>query len=152
MSLIVVGWLYIPFSKQFIGLLKLTPLGSLITDIPLPGPERLVGNYVYVILTGQVLNLFQETIIPYLSRKITGAAMGAISKEKDEEKKDEDEIAKQIEKEMELPIYDGEFKKIFFFIFIFILLFYYLFIYFNYQREKQFFFIFGIYIYLFICL
>ncbi|ORX58560.1 DUF590-domain-containing protein [Piromyces finnis] len=106
MSLIVVGWAYIPFSKQFISLLKLTPLGSLITDIPLPGPERLVGNYVYVILTGQVLNLFQETIIPYLSRKITGAAFGAISNKDKDEEKDTDPIVKQIEKEMELPIYD----------------------------------------------
>jgi len=124
MSLIVVGWLYIPFSKQFIGLLKLTPLGSLITDIPLPGPERLVGNYVYVILTGQVLNLFQETIIPYLSRKITGAAMGAINKDKDEEK-DEDELAKQIEKEMELPIYDGMFKSFFFFFTLYLYIYYF---------------------------
>jgi len=117
MSLIVVGWLYIPFSKQFIGLLKLTPLGSLITDIPLPGPERLVGNYVYVILTGQVLNLFQETIIPYLSRKITGAAIGAISSKDKDEDKDDDALAKQIEKEMELPIYDGKFFFFFFFFF-----------------------------------
>jgi len=106
MSLIVVGWAYIPFSKQFISLLKLTPLGSLITDIPLPGPERLVGNYVYVILTGQVLNLFQETIIPYVSRKITGAAIGAISSKDKDENKDADPIVEQIEKEMELPIYD----------------------------------------------
>jgi len=105
MSLIVVGWAYIPFSKQFIEILKLTPLGSLITDIPSPGPERLVGNYVYFILTGQVLNLFQETIIPYISRKITGAAFDVISKDKDDDKT-KDPIVKQIEKEMELPIYD----------------------------------------------
>jgi len=107
MSLIVVGWGYIPFSKQFIEILKVTPLGSLISDIPSPGPERLVGNYVYFILTGQVLNLFQETIIPYISRKLTGAAIGAISKDKEEGKeKGVDPIVKQIEKEMELPIYD----------------------------------------------
>jgi len=113
MSLIVVGWAYIPFSKQFISLLKLTPLGSLITDIPLPGPERLVGNYVYVILTGQVLNLFQETIIPYISRKISGAAIGAISSKDKEDEKTDDPIVKQIEKEMELPIYDGKYRLFF---------------------------------------
>jgi len=106
MSLIVVGWAYIPFSKQFIEILKITPLGSLIgNSIPSPGPERLVGNYVYFILTGQVLNLFQETIIPYITRKITGAAVDVINKNKDDEKHD-DPIVKQIEKEMELPIYD----------------------------------------------
>jgi hypothetical protein len=105
MSLIVFGWAYIPFSKQFIEILKLTPLGSLISDIPSPGPERLVSIYVYFILTSQVFNLFQETIFPYITRKITGAAFDVRSKDKDEDK-NKDPIVRQIEKEMELPIYD----------------------------------------------
>jgi len=108
MSLIVVGWAYIPFSKQFIEILKLTPLGTLISEIPSPGPERLVGNFVYLMLNAQILNLFQETIIPFISRKITGIALDAINKDDDDDDKENstDPIVKQIEKEMELPIYD----------------------------------------------
>jgi len=106
MSLIVVGWAYIPFSKQFIEILELTPLGSLISEIPSPGPERLVGNFVYLMLNAQILNLFQETIIPFISRKITGIAFDDKKKDNDDKENSTDPVIKQIEKEMELPIYD----------------------------------------------
>lgn len=106
MCLIIIGYCYIPFSREFIEFLQMTPFGSWIKVAPHPGPERIVGNYIYFVLTGQILNFFQETLIPFVSRKLMNVASKKMKKEKVDEKTSTDPLVKQIEEEMELPVYD----------------------------------------------
>lgn len=106
MSLIVIGWAYIPFSVEFTEFLQLTPFGSLIKEAPNPGPERLVGSYIYFVLTGQIMNFFQETLIPFVTRKLMGIATKATTKKEKKPEESKDPLVKQIEEEMEMPVYD----------------------------------------------
>ncbi|CAG8784673.1 21260_t:CDS:2 [Gigaspora margarita] len=68
-SILFIGWIYIPFNKEISSFFQefFNFLGFSFT-IKSVGPERLVTELKYFILTAQVVNFFLELILPYLLR------------------------------------------------------------------------------------
>ncbi|CAG8437654.1 6234_t:CDS:2 [Acaulospora colombiana] len=109
LSIFFIGWIYIPFNEDigyfFQSLFELFGLSLTIKSV---GPERLVTELKYFILTAQVISLFTEVILPYLLR-FGSLGMNKIKKEANNDGgKDEDESAflKRVMREVNLPVYD----------------------------------------------
>ncbi|CAG8597734.1 22952_t:CDS:2 [Cetraspora pellucida] len=109
LSILFIGWIYVPFSTE-IGYFfqELFNRFGFSMTIKKVGPERLVTELKYFVLTAQVLNLFMELILPYLIRfgsfsmkriKNNGATKDGGRNE------DESAFLKRVRKEVKLPVY-----------------------------------------------
>ncbi|RIB08528.1 calcium-activated chloride channel-domain-containing protein [Gigaspora rosea] len=108
-SILFIGWVYIPFNKEISSFFQefFNFLGFSFT-VKSVGPERLVTELKYFILTAQVVNLFLELILPYLLR------FGSFSMKKIKNgvtkdggrNEDESAFLKRVRKEVKLPVYE----------------------------------------------
>ncbi|CAG8522776.1 12987_t:CDS:2 [Racocetra persica] len=109
LSILFIGWIYVPFNKE-IGYFfqELFNWFGFSTTVKKIGPERLVTELKYFVLTAQVLNMFMELILPYLIR------FGSFSMKRIQNNgatkdggRNEDESAflKRVRKEVKLPVY-----------------------------------------------
>lgn len=109
LSIFFIGWIYIPFNYeigQYFG--SFFEIFGLSVTIEPVGPERLMNELKYFVLTGQIMSLFMEIALPYLLRA------GAVGVKKiqrtttkdDARNEDESAFLKRIRKEAKLPVYD----------------------------------------------
>ncbi|RGB38978.1 calcium-activated chloride channel-domain-containing protein [Rhizophagus diaphanus] len=109
LSIFFIGWIYIPFNYeigQYFG--SFFEIFGLSVTIEPVGPERLMNELKYFVLTGQIMSLFMEIALPYLLRA------GAVGVKKiqrtttkdDARNEDESAFLKRIRREAKLPVYD----------------------------------------------
>ncbi|CAG8670242.1 9449_t:CDS:2 [Funneliformis caledonium] len=109
LSIFFIGWIYIPFNDE-IGqyFQSFFEIFGLTLKIKHVGPERLMNELKYFVLTAQIMSLFMEIGLPYLLR---AGAVGVKKIQRNTTKdgaRNEDESAflKRVRKEAKLPVYD----------------------------------------------
>ena len=109
LSIFFIGWVYIPFNDEigqfFQSFFELFGLKYKIKHI---GPERLMNELKYFVLTAQVMSFFMEIVLPYLLR---AGAVGVkriqrTTVKDDARNEDESALLKRVRKEAKLPVYD----------------------------------------------
>jgi len=109
LAIFFIGWIYIPFNYEigqfFRSFFEIFGLSLTIKPV---GPERLVNELKYFVLTAQIMSLFMEIGLPYLLRA------GAVGVKKiqrtttrdDARNEDESAFLKRVRREAKLPVYD----------------------------------------------
>ncbi|CAG8548784.1 11570_t:CDS:2 [Diversispora eburnea] len=108
LSIFFIGWIYIPFNKEIsIYLQNFFEIFGLSFTMKTVGPERLITELKYFVLTAQILSLFMELVLPYLVR------FGMFEMKKiqkiiinDGKNEGENDFLKIVKNEVELPVYD----------------------------------------------
>src|SRR5947208_1845138 len=69
LSIFFIGWIYIPFNNEIGQLFEnFFEIFGLSLSIKSVGPERLMNELKYFVLTAQIMNLFMEIGLPYILR------------------------------------------------------------------------------------
>ncbi|RIA88636.1 calcium-activated chloride channel-domain-containing protein [Glomus cerebriforme] len=109
LSIFFIGWIYIPFNNeigQFFG--RFFEIFGLSLTIKRVGPERLMNELKYFVLTAQIMNLFMEIGLPYLLRagEVGVKKIQRTTTKDDARNEDESAFLKRVRKEAKLPVYD----------------------------------------------
>ncbi|RHZ67771.1 hypothetical protein Glove_299g21 [Diversispora epigaea] len=106
LSIFFIGWIYIPFNKEIsIFLQNFFEIFGLSFTMKTVGPERLITELKYFVLTAQILSFFTELVLPYLVR-FGIFEIKKIQKIIDGKNEGEDDFLKAVKNEVELPVYD----------------------------------------------